>query len=216
MPLLCAVTDRSLIAGDTLEDRLDALERRLGALIAAGVNVVQLREKDLPDRVLLARARRLVSLAGGRARVLVNDRVDLALAAGADGVQVTTTSADVATIRRRLGSRLLLAASVHSPADARRAEEQGADLLVLGPIFETPSKREYGPPLGLDALRAVASAGRAPVLAIGGITLARLREVAAAGAAGVCAIRLFMQGPADLAALVAEARAAFDTPENGS
>jgi thiamine-phosphate diphosphorylase len=121
------------------------------------------------------------------ARLVINDRADVALAAEADGVQRAHDSLPVAALRR-IGRHLLIGASVHSVDEARAAAEEGADFLVFGPVYDTPSKRAYGPPQGLDALRRVAGEVTRPVLAIGGITAARVREVLGAGAAGVAVI----------------------------
>ncbi|HTK92435.1 MAG TPA: thiamine phosphate synthase [Verrucomicrobiae bacterium] len=155
------------------------------ACLAAGLRGVQLREKDLLVRDLLdlASTMRAATRRHG-ARLIVNDRADVALAAEADGVQRTHESLPVAALRVVSG-RLLVGASVHSLADARGAADEGADFLVFGPVYDTPSKRAYGPPQGLEALRRVAGEIARPVLAIGGITPARVPEVLAAGAAGV-------------------------------
>jgi len=156
------------------------------ACLAAGLRGVQLREKDLPVRDLLDLASTLrESTRRHAARLIVNDRADVALAAEADGVQRTHESLPVAALRAVGGARFLIGASVHSLADARVAAEEGADFLVFGPVYDTPSKRAYGPPQGLEALRRVVAEVTRPVLAIGGITPARAREVLAAGAAGV-------------------------------
>ena len=155
------------------------------ACLAAGLRGVQLREKDLLVRDLLdlASTMRAATRRHG-ARLIVNDRADVALAAEADGVQRTHESLPVAALRVVSG-RLLVGASVHSLADARGAADEGADFLVFGPVYDTPSKRAYGPPQGLEALRRVAGEIARPVLAIGGITPGRVPEVLAAGAAGV-------------------------------
>ncbi len=174
----------------------DVVEECLGA----GLRSVQLREKDLPVRELLALA---VSLREGTrchgARLLINDRADVALAAGADGVQRTHASLPVAAIRRIGPPPFLIGASVHSEAEAREAAAEGADFLVFGPVYDTPSKRQYGPPQGLVALGHLVVAVNRPVLAIGGITPARVREVLGAGAAGVAVISSILgaERPAD-------------------
>ena len=153
--------------------------------LAAGLRGVQLREKDLGVRDLLTLARELRAVTRRYdARLLVNDRADVALAAEADGVQRTHESLPVAALRR-IGPALLIGASVHSLDGARAAEAAGADFLVFGPIYDTPAKRPYGPPQGLEALRRVTAVATRPVLAIGGITPTRVRDVLAAGAAGV-------------------------------
>jgi thiamine-phosphate pyrophosphorylase len=168
--------------------------------LAAGLGAVQLREKDLAVRPLLdlASALREATRRHG-ARLLINDRVDVALAVGADGVQRTSRSLPVGTLRRLAPPPFLVGASVHSVGEARRAATEGADFLVFGPIYDTPSKRAYGAPQGLAALAQVAGATSRPVLAIGGITPARVREVRNAGAFGVAVIAgiLAAREPAD-------------------
>ncbi|HEX7212778.1 MAG TPA: thiamine phosphate synthase [Methylomirabilota bacterium] len=158
--------------------------------LGAGLRAVQLREKDLAVRELLALAKELrESTRRHGARLVVNDRADVALAAGADGVQRTHTSLPVPALRAISPPGFLIGASTHSLAEARQAEADGADFVVFGPVYDTPSKRAFGAPQGLGALEAVASGVARPVIAVGGITPARAREVLAAGAAGVAVIR---------------------------
>lgn len=157
--------------------------------LAAGLRAVQLREKDLETRELLALADTLREATHRHgARLIVNDRADVALAARADGVQRTHASLPVAALRGITPAGFLVGASVHSEAEARDAAAQGADFVVFGPVYDTPSKRRYGPPQGLAALEAVARAVDRPVLAVGGLTPERVAEVLAAGAAGVAVI----------------------------
>ena len=157
--------------------------------LAAGLRAVQLREKDLEARDLLGLADTLREATQRHgARLIVNDRADVALAARADGVQRTHASLPVSALRRITPAGFLVGASVHSEADARDAVAQGADFVVFGPVYDTPSKRRYGPPQGLAALEAVARAVDRPVLAVGGLTPERVSEVLAAGAAGVAVI----------------------------
>lgn len=154
--------------------------------LEAGLRAVQLREKDLPVRGLLALATPLREATRRRqARLLINERVDVALAVGADGAQRTHDSLPVSVMRAIGGPGFAVGASVHSVEEARSAAGEGADFIVFGPVFDTPAKRRYGPPQGLDALRQVTAAVATPVLAIGGITAARVRDVLAAGATGV-------------------------------
>jgi thiamine-phosphate pyrophosphorylase len=179
---LYLITDR----GAAARPPVDVVEECL----AAGLRAVQLREKDLEARPLLevARALRDVTRAHG-ARLLVNDRADVALAAEADGVQRTHASLPVAALRAITPRGFLVGASTHSLGEARRAQVEGADFIVFGPVYDTPSKRAFGPPQGLAALRQVAGAVTRPVIAVGGLTPARVPEVLAAGAAGVAVIR---------------------------
>ena len=178
---LCLVTDRSVVTG-TLEEAVEDC-------LAAGLRAVQLREKDLDPRDLLSLALKVrESTSRHGARLFVNDRADVALAVGADGVHRTGASLPISSLRAIAPPGFLIGASVHSVADARAAEPEGADFLFFGPIYDTPSKRRYGPPQGLALLERVASAVRLPVFAIGGVTPARVAELRRAGAAGVAAI----------------------------
>jgi thiamine-phosphate pyrophosphorylase len=190
---LCLVTDRTQTRGRDLVTVV-------GECLAAGLPAVQVREKDLPAGELAALCRRLRGPTRERgALLIVNDRVDVALATGADGVQRTGTSLPIDAIRAIAGTRLVIGASVHSLEDAVEAESGGADWVVFGPIYDTPSKRAYGAPQGLDALAKVTGRLRVPVVAIGGVTPARVREVRGAGAAGVAAIAAILDAasPAD-------------------
>ena len=178
---LCLVTDRSVVTG-TLEDAVEVC-------LAAGLKAVQLREKDLPARDLLSLAQKLrESTRRQGARLFVNDRADVALAVGADGVHRAGSSLPVSTLRSISPPGVLIGASVHSIAEARVAEPEGADFLFFGPVYDTPSKRRYGPPQGVAVLERVASAVRLPVFAISGVTPARVAELQRAGASGVAAI----------------------------
>ena len=157
--------------------------------VDAGVRAVQLREKDLSAAELLTLAQPLRELTRRvGARLFINDRLDVALAAEADGVQRGHTSLPVRLMKAIVAGRLLIGASVHSLEEAREAETGGADFLVFGPVYETPSKRPYGPPQGLEALARVVESASIPVFAIGGITPERVAEVRAAGAQGVAVI----------------------------
>lgn len=181
LPLML-VTDRRTLRGGSLVTAVEVALR-------GGVNVVQLREKDLGGRELLALACSLRSLCHRYgARLLVNDRIDVALACGADGVQLPRDSFSPADARRLLGPGRLVGASTHSLAEVEAAVQGGADFVVFGPVFATPAKQRYGAPVGLDALRDVVQAAAVPVVAIGGITPANAGSVAACGAAGLAAI----------------------------
>jgi thiamine-phosphate pyrophosphorylase len=185
-------------------DRNQTRGRDLAALVlecvAAGLPAVQVREKDLSAADLAALCRRLREPTRERgALLIVNDRADVALAVGADAVQRTHASLGVAEIRAVVEKRLSICASVHSREDALSAEAEGADWIVFGPVYDTASKRPYGPPQGLTKLEAVTRALRIPVIAIGGITPERVREVRSAGAHGVAAISAILaaESPAD-------------------
>ena len=164
------------------------------AALRGGVRLVQLREKDLPTRELVALATELRSITRRyEAALLINDRIDVAVAVAADGVHLPASSFSVADARRLLGPRRLIAVSTHSPEDAAAAGEAGADFVVFGPVFETPSKRAYGPPVGLERLSATVEATKVPVFAIGGITHDRIEAIVAHGASRVAVIRALLE-----------------------
>lgn len=179
-------------------------------LVAAGVDALQLREKDLDDRALYELAVRLRELAPPPFRLLVNGRADLALAAGADGVHLPSSGVSVAALRQRFGKRLLIGRSTHRAEEIDRAREEGADYVTFGPVWATPGKERYGPPAGSEALRAACGRGL-PVLALGGLSRERLSAAAASGATGAAGIRLFFESEA-LPELVATARRLFPSP----
>jgi thiamine-phosphate pyrophosphorylase len=171
----------------------------------AGVGWIQIREKDLDARALLKLTRFAVAeTRAAAALVLVNDRLDVALAANAGGVHLGEKSMALETVAewRRSSGRLdfLIGVSCHSLEPARAAERNGADYIFFGPVFATPSKAAFGAPQGIERLREVCAAIAIPVLAIGGVNLENARECIAAGAAGVAAIRMF-QDSADTAEL---------------
>ncbi|MDY0002819.1 MAG: thiamine phosphate synthase [Polyangia bacterium] len=187
------VTDRRLVPrGD-----LPALVDRALALAPKGSVAVQLREKDLTSRELLVLARALGEITRARgASLLVNDRIDVALAAGADGVHLAGHSLPPKDARRILGPDLLLGASAHSLEEARRARAAGCDFATFGPVFPTPSKAPLGSPLGLEALeKACAALAPFPLIALGGLDLDSAGACRAAGAAGVAAIRAWLLAP---------------------
>jgi thiamine-phosphate pyrophosphorylase len=187
------------------------MEDWLRALASAGIGdlgAVQIREKDLEDRPLWELARRARTVLPPPARVLVNGRLDVALAAGADGVHLPSDGVPVSPLRERFGPGVLIGRSAHRVEEVERARDDGADYVTFGPVYATPGK---GPPVGLAALeRAALSAGTAglPVFALGGVTLPRFGELARAGAAGVAAIRLFQNVP-DLTEVARAARGHF-------
>jgi len=181
------ITDRRQTAGRPLLDVV-------AAALDGGVRAVQLREPDLPARELLALAtalRGLTTRVG--AALLINDRVDVALACDADGVHLPRHGMRIAEARALLGAQRLIGVSTHAPVEVADAAAAGADFAVFGPLFDTPSKRPYGSPLGLDALATARAAAPAlPLLAIGGIDAARVLDVRARGADGVAVIRALL------------------------
>ncbi|HEV3471469.1 MAG TPA: thiamine phosphate synthase [Pyrinomonadaceae bacterium] len=203
-PITCLITSGATLSATTPADaEFRAVLALVGRAVDAGVTLVQLREKNLTARALSELAAGAARLARGSAtRVLVNDRADVARAAGCDGVHLASDSLEASVVRRAFGPDFLVGVSAHSAAEARAARDGGADFALLGPVFDTPSKRAYGPPLGLDVFRAAArELSPFPVVALGGVTLENARACFAAGARGVAAIRLFADAP-DLAAAV--------------
>ena len=157
--------------------------------LQGGVPAVQLREKDLPVRELLALAQelRIITREFG-AKLFVNDHVDVAVAVGADGVHLGHQSMPVDAARRIVGSGMLIGSSTHSVQEAKDAEAQGADFITYGPIYETPSKKPYGKPVGKSSIREVKYPINIPLFALGGIKSTNVLQVIAAGADGVALI----------------------------
>jgi len=194
---LYLVTDRHQTRGRPL---LAVVEQALHG----GVDAVQLREKDLPAAALFALATHLRELTRRYgARLLINDRIDIALAVGADGVHLPVDSFAAADARQLLGPNALIGVSTHSVEQARAAAASGADFIVFGPVFDTPSKRAFGTPLGLDALAQVTGAVRVPVLAIGGLTADRVASVRQRGAHGVGVVAAILEADDPCAAAAA-------------
>jgi len=220
--ILCYVTDRHLLGESGSADKqVEELSRRI-AWAAAGVDWIQIREKDLSAGELVEVAREAVATTkrterGGR--VIINDRLDVALAAGATGVHLGGESVPAEKVVEWLRSGnapkdFLVGVSCHEMSEAVAAEKAGASYISLGPVYETPSKKDFGPPQGIKKLAEVCKAVRIPVLAIGGVTEENAGECVRAGAAGIAAIRMFQQArdAEALAATVANLRAL----ENGS
>jgi thiamine-phosphate pyrophosphorylase len=186
---LYLVTDRKRTRGRPLTEVV-------AAALRGGIEAVQVREKDLPtsDLLRLCLALRPLCRAHGAA-LLVNDRIDVAVAAGADGVHLPVDSFAPSDARRLLGPRAIIGASTHSEKEACVAVDGGADFIVFGPVFDTPEKRRFGPPVGLDALAAVVRRVSVPVLGIGGIDAQRAGPVRAAGARGVAVVSSILEAP---------------------
>ena len=167
--------------------------KQVAEAVAAGIDLIQIREKQLTTRVLfelVGEAAKLTRVSS--TRLLVNDRADVAAGAGADGVHLTTQSLDAATIRRAFGQDFLIGVSTHTLAEVHTARDQGGDFVVFGPVFETESKRAFGPAKGIGELSGVVRDLRDyPVLALGGINPANAEDCLAAGAAGIAGISLF-------------------------
>lgn len=177
------ITDSGLF-----EDTSSFLEAMESALYG-GVRLVQVREKGLCSRDLLALARRLRDITGRhKARLFINERADIAKIIKADGLHLPVNAFSVMEARRLMGAEAFIGVSTHSVAEARAAEAKGADYVTFGPVYETPSKARYGAPLGLGPLKKAASRLNIPVYALGGITSQRVQEVMEGGASGVALI----------------------------
>jgi thiamine-phosphate pyrophosphorylase len=197
---LCYITDRRAL------DPSPLLPVVLTA-ICAGLDFIQIREKDLPARALIEIAGPAVADASGtKTRIVVNGRLDVALAVGAAGVHLGTQSLPARAVREHVPRSFLVGVSCHSLNEAMDAEAAGADYALLGPIFETPSKLPYGPPLDLTKLAEVTARVKLPVLALGGITIGRVKACVEAGASGIAGISIFQNAPS-LAERVEQIRA---------
>jgi len=218
-PLVCYVTDRRRLAvalgtPPDAEATLTALETLVVGAAGAGASLVQVREPDLGGAVLyrlVAHLAAAVGAAGGR--LVVNDRFDVALAAGAHGVHLREDSINALQIRRAAPPEFLIGRSVHRASDARALDRAGGiDYLVYGAVRMTRSKPPTHAPGGLEGLRSTVQATRLPVLAIGGLGASDARAVAGTGAAGIAAVDLFQSAaPAMLPEIVQRVRAGFDS-----
>lgn len=182
----CYITDRRALPPN------QSLVPVVARALAAGVELVQIREKDLCARELAALAKAVLALPNpGGSRILVNTRVDVALAAGAQGAHLPAGSPPPSAWRAVVPPGFLFGVSCHSLAALRAAEADGASFAFFSPVFASSSKPGYGPALGLEKLRQAAAAVRIPVLALGGVTAANAPLCRQAGAAGVAGISLF-------------------------
>jgi thiamine-phosphate pyrophosphorylase len=204
-PIVCYVTDRKALGpAGTAADVHEIIRRA----VAAGADWIQIREKDLAGRALLGMAREAVALGArrtsgeetrsGQLRVIVNDRIDIAIASGATGAHLGRESLPAReAVRwchsRNMAEEFLIGVSCHSPEEAREAEGAGASYIFFGPVFETPSKRAFGAAQGIARLAEACAAVRVPVIAIGGVNEENGRECVRVGAAGIAAIRLFQE-----------------------
>ena len=225
-PLLCYVTDRRSLAAANPAEPLAELTQKITEIAAAGIDWVQIREKDLTVREFASLTRQSLRIAKNVAvsrsrpiRVLLNDRLDVAISERADGVHLGERSLPVgqakrlirsAPVKRTIGESFLAGVSCHSLEAAQQAERDGADYIFFGPVFATPSKAIFGAPQGLDRLAQVCRSVSIPVLAIGGITSENATACRDAGAAGLAAIRMF-QDARHLSGVVAAIRQAFNS-----
>lgn len=205
-PVVCYVTDRKALARASGADPAEILLEKIRAAVHAGVDWVQIREKDLLGGKLLpltleaiASARDTPQTAGKtRTQIYVNDRLDVAIAAGAAGVHLGSESMPIADVVRWCRARnapveFQIGASCHSADSARDAARHGANYIFFGPVFDTPSKRGFGPSQGLERLREVCRAVEIPVIAIGGVNQTNADACIRAGASGIAAIRFFQE-----------------------
>jgi thiamine-phosphate pyrophosphorylase len=204
-PILCYVTDRRSLPLSTSADAHQLLFESVERAAAAGVDWIQLREKDYSGKEwedLVGESTRRISAIGAATRIFVNDRLDVALASGAGGVHLSENGIPVAEacrlrnelfLKRHDQREFLVGVSCHSLGAALGAARAGADYIYFSPIFYTPSKANYGPPQGLERLATVCRAVPVPVIAIGGISAENAPACFEAGARGVAAIRLFQE-----------------------
>jgi thiamine-phosphate pyrophosphorylase len=206
---MSSVNFRLLLVTDRHRTRGRALSSTLRQSVEAGLPAVQLRERDLSTSELLLLAQEIRSITAPRAvPLLINDRIDLMLALNLDGVHLRANSLPIAAVRRLVGPDRLIGISTHSLAEVHAANRDGADYVVFGPIFDTPSKREFGSPVGLEQLAEVCRRSAVPVFAIGGVTRASVPDVLRAGAHGVAVIGAILAQD-DIAAVTREIAAAL-------
>lgn len=181
---LYLITDRKLVA------RCSLLASAVEEALKGGVKAIQLREKDLGIRELLEMAYKMREVTKKyKAKLFINDRVDVALAVKADGVHLGQNSIPLSAVRKIAKDKLMIGVSTHGIKEAMEAERDGADFITLGPVYRTPSKLKYGKPIGIDALKKVRAKISIPVFAIGGIKEDKVKDVISAGADGVALIR---------------------------
>jgi len=186
---MLTLSSRLLVVTDRHQTNGRPLVPLLQRVLTAGIAAIQLRERDLSIRELLTLAREVQAVtASYRSQLLINDRIDVALALDGVGVHLRSNSLPVSVARQLLGGQRLLGISVHTIEEAVQAESQGADYIILGPIYETPSKQMFGPPLGIHVLENACGLVRIPIIGIGGVTAVRAREMRRAGAFGAAVI----------------------------
>lgn len=197
-PVTYMITPGGTARNNFSEKRAELIQQ-IESAVEAGISLIQIREKALDTRSLFALVREAANITRPTAtKLLVNDRVDLAVSARADGVHLTAHSMPPADVRRTFGPDLLIAVSTHTIGEARSAASGGADLIVYGPVFQSPGK---GQPTGTESLREVCRSVDIPVIGLGGIDAGNLGEVLEAGAAGVAGIRCFSE-PAGMQVII--------------
>jgi thiamine-phosphate pyrophosphorylase len=185
-PWLYLITNRRALSSSLIQLQI------ISEAAQAGCQLIQIREKDLDAQGLYEFTSVVIAMARPfGAKILVNDRVDVALAAGADGVHLRTDSLEADQVRAIVPSEFLIGVSTHTPIDAHAAKMNGADFIVYGPVFETASKAQYGTPLGLQNFKQICTEVDLPVLGLGGISAENFSDVLSHGAAGIAGIGLF-------------------------
>lgn len=204
---LYVVTDETLSNGKTHAE----IAREA---VAGGADVIQLRDKCMDSLHLFEAAREIAAVCKGKALFIVNDRVDVALAAGADGVHLGQSDLPVAAVRSMTADRFIIGASVGSPEEAKAAVRAGADYVAVSPVFSTPSKTDAGAGLGLEMIQKIRAAvpRSVPVIGIGGLNASNAAEVLHAGLDGIAVISAVVSQPdiaaaaADLSRIISEAK----------
>lgn len=185
---LYLITDRKMVKQPLVEAVRLALR--------GGVRAIQLRERDLPVRELLALAQELRALTREfKARLFINDRLDVAIAVGADGVHLGHKSMPVEAARRVVNGRMQVGVSTHDLQEAKAAEQGGADFITYGPVYETPSKAKLGIPVGPESIAAVVREVAIPLFGLGGIKSGNIEQVMGAGADGISLISEIFGAP---------------------
>lgn len=210
-PIIYLITSGATTAHTTpASEEFTSVLELVETAVASRIDLLQIREKKISARVLYELAIKAAEFTRGSAtKLLINDRADIAAAAGADGVHLTTSSLSTDVVRRAFGERMLIGVSTHSLEEASTARRHGADFVVFGPVFDTASKREYGAPLGLEKLRTVSrEMAPFPVIAVGGVAINNVADCVRAGAQGIAAIRM-LNDPQKLVHVANEVRESF-------
>ena len=211
-PLLYLITSGETTVQTTPATRdFSSILRLIEAAVASGVDLLQIREKNLSANVLYKLTANAAEITRGSAtKLLVNDRSDIAASTGADGVHLTAHSLPADVVRRTFGPEFLIGVSTHSLAEVTAARAGGADFVVFGPVFDTQSKLQYGEPLGpAELAKVTAEVSPFPVIALGGLTTANVADCIRAGAQGIAAIRM-LSDPVQLDRVVNEIRGTFE------
>lgn len=208
---LCLITNRKQLLSRFPNNQLFDLDTTLFHLlnfcqtaVQAGIDIIQVREKDLPTNQLSEFVAKLAKqVKHTNTIVLVNDRLDIALSYEADGIHLPSNSFPINKVRKLVGKKFIISVAAHSIKEAQLAAEAGADYVLFSPIFDTPSKTIYGPALGLAVLEQAVKSVKCPIIALGGINQSNAKVVLDCKVAGLAAIRLFLE-TSDLPKLVNE------------